>query len=260
MDCTTVGSWFSGESSIEEIVLGDNVTRIGNSAFNGCSGLTSINLLGKTPPTVENGNFSEAQYTDITLFVPKGSLETYQAADTWKNFWDIREEGTTETPDEEVKECATPVIAYNDNGLDITSETDGAEIHTKITCSDVGSYNDGRIDLSATYNITAYATKSGYLNSETVTATLCWIAVSGDSEDNSIIKVEAMPVLITCNNGTINICGGKEGAEVVVYTTSGVAVGNATITNGNASISTELAMGEIAVINIAGKGIKIVMQ
>ena len=258
---TSIGySAFAYCDGLTSVTIGDGVTSIGNYAFRGCTGLTSINLLGKTPPTVENGTFSEAQYTDITLFVPKGSLETYQAADTWKNFWDIREEGTTEIPEEEVKKCATPVITYNNSCLDITTKTDGAEIHTKITCSDVGSYNDGRIDLSATYNITTYATKTGYLDSETATATLCWIAASGSSEENSIIEVEAMPVLITCNNGTINISGGKDGAEVVIYTTSGVAVGNATITNGNATISTELAIGEIAVVNIAGKGIKIVMQ
>ena len=251
---------FYGCSELTSVVIGSSVTSIGRAAFGGCSGLTSINLLGETPPTVESGNFTEGQYVNIILYVPVGSLGTYQNADTWKNFWDIREVGTTETPEQEVKKCATPVITYNNSGLDIISETDGSEIRTTIECSDVDSFNGGRIDLSATYNITAYATKSGYLNSETVTATLCWIAVSGDSEDNSIIKVEAMPVLITCNNGTINICGGKEGAEVVVYTTSGVAVGNATITNGNATISTGLAKGEIAVVNIAGKGIKVVMQ
>ncbi len=258
---TSIGRYaFSSCTNLESVTIGNSVTSIGSYAFEGCTNLTSIHLLGETPPTVEYGNFSEAQYTDITLFVPKGSLETHQAADTWKKFWDIREEGTTEIPEEEVKKCATPVITYNNSGLDITTETDGAEIHTDITCSDANSYNGDRIDLSATYSITTYATKSGYLDSETATATLCWIAVSSSSEENSIIEVEAMPLLTTCNNGTINISGGKDGAEVVVYTTSGVAVGNATITNGNASISTELAMGEIAVVNIAGKGIKIVMQ
>ena len=251
---------FYGCSELTSVVIGNSVTSIGRAAFGGCSKLTSINLLGETPPTVESGNFTEGQYVNIILYVPVGSLGTYQNADTWKNFWDIREVGTTETPEQEVKKCATPVITYNNSGLDIISETDGSEIRTTIECSDVDSFNGGRIDLSATYNITAYATKSGYLNSETVTATLCWIAVSGDSEDNSIIKVDAMPVLITCNNGTINICGGEDGIEVIVYTTSGVAVGNATITNGNATISTGLAKGEIAVVNIAGKGIKVVMQ
>ena len=257
--CAEIGTWFN-YTSIEEVVIGNSVTSIIGGAFKDCSSLTNIHLLGKTPPSIVSNTFAESQYATLTIYVPQGALDAYQAADVWKDFWDIREEGTTETPDEEVKKCATPVITYSNSGLDITSETDGAEIHTYITCSDVDSFNGGRIDLSATYNITAYATKSGYLKSETVTATLCWIAVSGDSEDNSIIKVEAMPVLITCNNGTINICGGKEGAEFVVYTTSGVAVGNATITNGNATINTGLAKGEIAVISIAGKGIKVVMQ
>ena len=236
------------------------VTSIASAAFKDCSSLTNIHLLGEIPPSVESNTFAENQYATLTIYVPQGSLSTYQSSDVWKNFWDIREESTTETPEEEVKKCATPLITYNNSSLDIASETDGSEIRTTIKCSDVDSFNGSRIDLSATYNITAYATKSGYLSSETATATLCWIAVNGSSEENGIIEVEAMPVLITCNNGTINISGGKDGAEVVIYTTSGVAVGNATITNGNASISTELAMGEIAVVNIAGKGIKIVMQ
>ena len=258
---TSIGyNAFSYCESLTSVTIPTSVKSIGYAAFDDCESLTSVHLLGETPPTVESSNFTEAQYTDITLFVPKGSLETYQAADIWKNFWDIREEGTTEIPEEEVKKCATPVITYSNSGLDITTETDDAEIHTKITCNDVGSYNDGRIDLSATYNITTYATKTGYLDSETATATLCWIAASGDSEDTSIVKVEAKPVIITCNNGTINICGSEDGTEVVVYTTSSVAVGNATITNGNATVSTGLAKGEIAVISIAGKGIKVVMQ
>ena len=166
----------------------------------------------------------------------------------------------TLSPDVELEKCATPVITYNNNGLDITCETDGAEIHTTIECSDADSYNGDRIDLSAKYTITTYATKQEYQNSEAVTATLYWIAVSSDEGETDVFEVEAMPVLVTCSNGTINICGGKEGAEVVVYTTSGVAVGNAIITNGNVAVSTGLAKGEIAVVSIAGKGIKVVLQ
>ena len=253
------GSAFYGCSSLTSIEIPNSVTSIGGSAFMDCDSLASIRLLGETPPTVGSNNFTNKQYMNMIVYVPKGTLATYQAADTWKDFWDIREEGTTETPEEEVKKCATPVITYNDNGLDITCETDGAEIHTDITCNDVNSYNGGRIDLSATYDITTYATKSGYLNSDTATATLCWIAVSGSSEENSIIEVEAMPVLITCNNGTINISGGKDGAEVVVYTTSGVAVGTTTIENSSATIATGLSKGTIAIIKIGEKSVKVII-
>ena len=253
---------FENIKSLKSLTIGKNVKSLSNfwdGHFYGCSGLTSIYLLGTNPPNGDK-NFTNSHYINTTIYVPQGSLSVYQSADVWKNFWDIQEFDATGTPEGEVKKCATPLITYNNSGLDIASETGGSEIRTTIKCSDVDSFNGSRIDLSATYNITAYATKSGYLNSETATATLCWIAVSGDSEDNSIIKVEAMPVLITCNNGTINICGGEDGTEVAVYTISGVAVGNATITNGNATISTGLAKGEIAVISIAGKGIKVVIQ
>ena len=254
------GWFYSISNRISSLTIGNCVTRICDEVFWNLAQDVNIYLMCTNSPTISPK--SDAAYVNWNIYVPQGTLDVYQNANVWKEFWNIYEKGTTEMPnvDIKVKECATPVIAYNDNGLDITTETDGAEIHTNITCNDVGSYNGSRIDLSETYSITTYATKSGYQNSETVTATLCWIAVNGDSEDNSVIEVEAMPVLITCNNGTIIICGGIEGAEVVVYTTSGVAVGNATITNGNATISTGLAKGEIAVVNIAGKGIKIVMQ
>ena len=251
---------FYNKKTLKSVIIGNSVTSIKTNAFKNCDMITGIYLLGTTPPAVGNNNFTNSQYMNLTIYVPQGTLDAYQNANVWKNFWNIYEEGTTETPDVEVKKCATPVIIYNNSGFDITSETDGAEIHTKITCSDVGSYNDSRIDLSATYNITTYATKSGYLNSETATATFCWVPVNGESEETNIIKVEALPVLITSNNGTLKISGGKEGAEVVVYNINGVAIGNATITNGSATISTSLVKGEIAIVNIAGKGIKVVMQ
>ena len=42
VDCSTIGSWFRGLSSIKEVTFGSNVTSIGGYAFAYCSGLTSI--------------------------------------------------------------------------------------------------------------------------------------------------------------------------------------------------------------------------
>ena len=42
--CKNVGSWFSGYTSIKEVILGDSVTTIGNFAFKGCNGLTSVTI------------------------------------------------------------------------------------------------------------------------------------------------------------------------------------------------------------------------
>lgn len=48
--------------------------------------------------------FTEKQYMEVILYVPKGSLSAYQNADGWKNFWDIREgDGSEESGIEEVR-------------------------------------------------------------------------------------------------------------------------------------------------------------
>ena len=39
---TSIGSWFSGLTSIKEIIIGNEVATIGDNAFKGCSGITSI--------------------------------------------------------------------------------------------------------------------------------------------------------------------------------------------------------------------------
>ena len=51
-----------------------------------------------------------------------------------------------------------------------------------------------------------------------------------------------------------------DGIYYTVYNTNGVVIGSSTITSGNATIHTDLAKGEMAIVNIADKNIKVVMQ
>ena len=44
LNCSTIGSWFKNKASIKEVILGDNVNTIGNSAFYDCTGLASIEI------------------------------------------------------------------------------------------------------------------------------------------------------------------------------------------------------------------------
>ena len=82
---------FYNVKTLKSVTIGNNVTRIRDYAFNSCSNLTSIHLLGETPPTIGSDNFTKEQYLDLDIYVPKGFLATYQSADTWKEFWDIQE-------------------------------------------------------------------------------------------------------------------------------------------------------------------------
>lgn len=51
-----VGSWFNRNTSINKVILGDNVTSIEKSAFSGCSGLSSITI-GDNVTKIDNNAF-----------------------------------------------------------------------------------------------------------------------------------------------------------------------------------------------------------
>lgn len=77
---------------VDSLIIGNNVTDIGRNTFYKGSNISSIYSMCTNPPIVRSGNeFTELQYVNTTVFVPKGSLTAYQAADVWKDFWDIQE-------------------------------------------------------------------------------------------------------------------------------------------------------------------------
>jgi hypothetical protein len=199
------------------------------------------------------------------LFVPKGCIASYQAADQWKDFFFTEEgegaggEGSGET---ETKKCEKPTISYINGQLSFASETEGAEFVTEIADSDIKRHYDANIQLTATYTISVYATKAGYDNSDVATATLCWIDVDPKTEgiENSIAQVRANPVLIQSNNGQITITGAEVGTSVFAYSVSGHMVASTHSNGAKTTLFTDLRRGEVAIIKIGDKSIKIVIQ
>ena len=165
-------------------------------------------------------------------------------------------------PKPEVKVCATPTISYNNGELAIECETTDAEFVTEVTSNDFNKFYSDKITFSATYNISVYATATGHDNSDTVNATLCWIECDCSANDNTsdVINVPAKAVLVTSNNGTININCALEGEVVELYTSDAVYIGNTTIENGCATIESGLSKGDIAIIKIAEKSIKVILN
>ncbi len=122
---TNIGDYaFSDCYGLTNVVIGNSVTSIGNYAFSACDSLTSIYLLSETPPTVGSNNFTNKQYMNMIVYVPKGTLATYQAADTWKNFWDIQEFDVTAI---ENVEDVTPAFEITSSGIQFTA-ADGKAI------------------------------------------------------------------------------------------------------------------------------------
>ena len=77
--------------TLEKITFGPKLSDIGDFYRRISTIPTSavIYCLNPTPPAFGN-DFANSQYINNTVYVPKESLEAYQQADGWKNFWDMR--------------------------------------------------------------------------------------------------------------------------------------------------------------------------
>ena len=160
------------------------------------------------------------------------------------------------------QKCATPSISYNNGQLKFTCATEGVEFVSEITDTDIKKYNGATISLTATYRISVYATKSGFDNSETATATLCWIDVEPKTEGitNTVANVRALPLLIQNNGSTLTVSGADDGTPIIVYSLNGTEAGSAISQNGAATIPTTLQSGSAAIVKIGNKSIKVVVK
>ncbi len=69
---------------LKSIVIPASVTYIGDEAFYNCDGLKSITMLSETPAIIESNTFGYYYDTQKVIYVPCGTMETYQNA--WSNY------------------------------------------------------------------------------------------------------------------------------------------------------------------------------
>ena len=109
---------------LTSVTIGNSVTSIGNEAFY-ASYIKSIYLLGEIPPEIFSNTFSNY---DATLYVPKGALDAYRAAEGWRKFTKIIEYNPTDI--EDVTEDA-PAFEITANGIQFTAaEGEAVAVYT----------------------------------------------------------------------------------------------------------------------------------
>ena len=267
---TSIGTEaFQGCSRMISVTIGNNVMSIGDRAFYGWDLPVIISLIEN--PFAINGKasnyrgiFNQNTFNNATLYVPVGTIDKYKNTEGWKDFLFIEEgtgpNGGGETP--ETKKCAKPTIGYQNGKLAFNCKTEGATCQYTITDDDIKSGSANEIQLGATYRISVYATKSGYDNSETATATLCWIDVEPKTEGitNTVANVRALPLLIQSNGSSLTVSGADDGTPVTVYSINGTETGTAISQNGVATIPTTLQSGSAAIVKVGNKSIKVVMK
>lgn len=278
---------YSGCIALTTVTIPNSVSSIGSVAFYRCSGLTSVTIGSEViyigseafahcpeladvycyhcfaeglPEWTEVDAFANSFIQYITIHVPLASIDIYRTIEPWSGFGTIVAlDG--ETPD--VKKCATPTISYSNGELGFNSETEGTEFVYEITDSDIKKGYTAKVSLTATYNISVYATKTGYENSDTIQATLCWIDTEPRTEglqEDAVTEVKSLPVLIQTQGGIITVQGATEGTLIAVYGIDGKEYGSTTAEKDCTTISTTLQPDSVAIVKIGEKSVKVLLK
>ena len=75
---------FNHFSGLSSVTIGSGVKSIGEYSFYGCSNLSSVIVENPQPASIDYYSFNNQK--NITLYVPTGTKEAYQAANYWKEF------------------------------------------------------------------------------------------------------------------------------------------------------------------------------
>lgn len=275
-DSETICNWdrlaFAGSDSIKKIYIGRPLSSFGVDSH---TELTIGPLLKKWLNEYDSGKlevvrsliidpsqlkptFKTNTYLNVTLYVPKGTKAAYKQAEGWSNFFTIEEDEDAML----AEPCATPIIEYQNGKLKISSATAGSSCFYSINATDATAESlvTNDIDLSATYIIKAYATAPEHTNSETVTATLCWLDGRLETDGVKSMVAEKRPVIITSDKGLLRISGLNDNERVSVYSIDGKLVSSTLAHSSIATTDATMLKDGIAIIRIGDESFKVFVK
>ena len=89
---TEIADRMFNSCSMDTLVIGTNVRKIGMYCFKGTSGIKAIYCYATTPPLFGyEGSFSNSVYIETPLYVNDGYKDLYESSEYWSNFWNIIE-------------------------------------------------------------------------------------------------------------------------------------------------------------------------
>jgi hypothetical protein len=258
---TSIGGWaFYYCTGLTSVTIGSGIKYIDMWAFANCKNLEEVYCYAESVPQTNADAFNDSYIEYATLHVPDASVNAYKQAEPWKNFKAIVGIGGGGSPDPQ--KCEKPTISYKNGQLMFASATEGVEFISEITDNDIKKYYEATVTLTVTYNISVYATKKGYDNSDVAYATLCWIDADPKTEGitDGVAQVPSQAVLIQSEGGILTIQGIDDGTQVSIYGIDGTEAGSAIGRNGEALIGTNLKPGSVAIVKIGKKSVKVITR
>lgn len=176
---------FAGLTTLTSLSLHAAITAIGTDAFAGCTALASIECYAEAVPTIGDGAFTGVT---ATMQVPAASVTAYQEALT------AYEDVSVVNFPEKIK---TPTVTYGNGKLKFGCETEGVTFHYQITAAATAVEDTGdEVELSPVYQVTVYATREGWIDSDPATINVNALGVKGDvTGDGKVTITDAVAVV-----------------------------------------------------------------
>lgn len=275
---------FEETNDFHHIAFGENVTTGFDSwkdnfypkwNFSNCQDIEEIYVRKETPFEIPFNTFCDKTYLKAILYVPEGSKQKYMECEGWKNFFNIQEmrisdmwDGSTyfeqykKNGNNPTEECEQPSIEYENGMLRISSETEGAKCFYSISDDDIVPFElvDKDIPLSATYQISAYATAEGYSRSKTTYAIISWIDGKFESDGINTLMVSKRAIIVSSSSGILTIKGLIDGEEVTCHNLSGRKIYEVRSFGSSASLPLSQEIGKVVIIKIGNDSIKVVVR
>ena len=107
------GNAFADCRNLTSITIPYSVTVLGGYVLSGCIGLKEVKVEWKKPLSIDSETFKHLDIAGITLYVPTGTIKTYQDEDIWKDFGKFVEYEFTGNE----KVVIQSLNAYSSNGI-----------------------------------------------------------------------------------------------------------------------------------------------
>ena len=267
---TSIGDYaFQYCRGLTSVTIGNSVTSIGYGAFEGCSGLTSVtipnsvtsigyvafsNCSGLTSVTIPNSVTSIGE----GVFSNCSGLTSVTIPNSVTSIGSNAFNGCSGLTSVTIPNSVTSIGYGAFEGCSgLTSVISLIEEPFRIYGKSSGS---GTFDIDVFYNVTLYVPVGTIDKYKSTEGWKDFLFIEEGTLPSGLANVRANPVLIQNNGNVLSISGAPEGAEINVYSLSGQKAGSAKAASESTDVITTLNAGEIGIVKIGEKAVKVAIK